>query len=109
MPLLELNSPALARRLGNDIGNGRNRTKNRLYDALLPILTTQVGRNEAPLLATQLLRELAKSEENKMGFLYLQGRLVALASHDQRVAHLVFNHLYTIVDKGPSATEDAGN
>lgn len=109
MPLLELDSPALARRLGNDLGIGRNRTRNRLYDALLPILTTQVGRNEAPLLATQLLRELAKAEENKIGLLYLQGRLVALASHDQRVAHLVFNHLYTIVDDGAGAAIDAGN
>ena len=103
VPLLELDSPALARRLGRDEDKGTNRTRNRLYDTLLPILTTQVGRNEAPLLATQLLRELAKAEENKMGFLYLQERLVALASQDQRVAHLVFNHLYTIVDKVPLA------
>jgi hypothetical protein len=90
VPLLELDSPRLARCLGV---KENKRVRNRLYDALFPILTTQVGRNEAPLLASQLLRELSKANENRIGRLYLQNRLAALASKDPRVAHLTFNHM----------------
>ena len=91
VPLLELDSPRLAIQLGTS-ENGRSR--NRLYDAIVPILATQVGRNEAPLLASQLLRELSKAKENRIGCLYVQQRIMTLASKDPRVAHLAFNHLY---------------
>jgi hypothetical protein len=92
VPLLELDSPRLAQRLGLKSTNGRPQF--RLFDNLVPILTTQVGRNEAPLLATQLLRELRKAKENNVGLEYLQNRLVGLARKDTRIAHLVMNHLY---------------
>ena len=91
VPLLELDSPRLAMKLGVQ-ENGRPR--NRLFDAIVPILATQVGRNEAPLLATQLLRELSKAKENRIGCLYVQERIMTLASKDPRVAHLALNHLY---------------
>jgi hypothetical protein len=97
VPLLELDSPAMAKRLGTqeeDDNHKKGRMRNRLFDALCPILTTQAGRNEAPLLATQLLRELAKAPENRIGLMYLQQRIATLASKDQRVAHLALNHLY---------------
>jgi hypothetical protein len=93
VPLLELDSPAMAKRLGAQ-EDKKGRMRNRLFDALCPILTTQAGRNEAPLLATQLLRELAKAPENRIGLMYLQHRIATLASKDQRVAHLALNHLY---------------
>jgi hypothetical protein len=85
VPLLELDSPRMASRLG--------KSQNRLFDAIFPILSSRVGRNEAPLLATQLLRELAKAEENKQSILCLQERILNLASKDARVAQLAFNHL----------------
>jgi len=69
--------------------------RTRLFDAILPILTTTVGRNEAPVLAAQLLRELAKaSTENEAGLAYIQERLVMLASRNPRLSQLVFQHLY---------------
>jgi hypothetical protein len=89
VPLLELDSPRMAARLG-----GSSTLRTRLFDAIVPILTTGVGRNEASMLASQLLRELSKAEENQLAFMYLQERLVELASRDSRVAQLVWNHLY---------------
>lgn len=90
VPLMELDSPRMAIRLGTE---SSSRSNNCLFDAIFPILSTKVGRNEAPLLATQLLRELSKAQENRGGFLYIQERLLELASKDARVAQLVFNHL----------------
>jgi hypothetical protein len=69
-----------------------------MYDAILPILTTTVGRNEASMLASQLLREICRSEDNRLGLLYVQQRLVELASRDARVSQLVWNHLYSVPD-----------
>lgn len=92
VPLLELDSPGIAKRLGTKSETGL--PNNRVFDAIFPILSTQSGRNEAPLLATQLLRELSKAKENRLGFLYLQERIISLASKEPRVAHLAFNYLY---------------
>jgi hypothetical protein len=96
VPLLELDSPGIAMRLGTKPDTGL--PNNRVFDAIFPILSTQSGRNEAPLLATQLLRELSKAKENRLGCLYLQERIIALASKEPRVAHLAFNHLYVNED-----------
>jgi hypothetical protein len=96
VPLLELDSPGIAGRLGTKPDTGL--PNNRVFDAIFPILSTQSGRNEAPLLATQLLRELSKAKENRLGCLYLQERIIALASKEPRVAHLAFNHLYVNED-----------
>lgn len=108
VPLSELDSPRVAVRLGIDSDTGRSRT--RLLDALVPILTTAVGRNEASMLASQLFRELSKAEENKQGLIYVQERLVELASRDARVSQLVWNHLYvtSIVEESSSDEEGAG-
>ena len=92
VPLMELDSPRMAIRLGSA---NSSMSGNRLFDAIFPILSSKVGRNEAPLLATQLLRELSKAKENSPGFLYIQERLLELASKDARVAQLVFNHIQT--------------
>jgi hypothetical protein len=68
-----------------------------LYDSLIPILTTNVGRSDSSMLAVQLLRELAKAvDDNKAGFLYVKGRLIEIASRDARVSQLVWTDLYPI-------------
>ena len=67
----------------------------RLFDAIVPILKATTGRVDAPQLATQLLRELSKAKETRMGFACIQERLVELASNeDQRVSYLVWNHVW---------------
>jgi hypothetical protein len=96
VPLQELDSPRIAARLGRD-SSGALRT--RLFDALVPCLTTQAGRNEASVLASQMFRELNKAGGNKAGFLYVQDRLVELASRDPRVSQLVWNHLYLLPEE----------
>jgi hypothetical protein len=108
VPLCELDSPDMAKRLGTikkkkDLG-GVKKTKrvvnSRLFDAVVPILDAKSGRNEAPLLATQLMRELSRAKENKLGLMYIQERVISIASKDPRVAHLAFNHLYVKDESG---------
>jgi hypothetical protein len=66
----------MAKRLGTR-SNGL--VNNRIFDAVVPILATKSGRNEAPHLAIQLLRELAKADENKNGLMYIHERVIAIA------------------------------
>jgi hypothetical protein len=66
----------------------------RLYNAVLPILTTTVGRNDAPVLGAQLLKYMSSSPTNQTGMMYIQDRIVELASRDARMAQLAFTHLY---------------
>ena len=98
VPLLELDSPRMAARLG---------CRTRLMDELVPILTTKVGRNEASMLAAQLFREISKSPDNRLGLLYVQGRLVELASRDPPVSQLVWNHLYVLASMSDEAEESS--
>lgn len=99
VPLLELDSPRMAARLGRKtVTKGitsYSSIRVELYDSLIPILTTSVGRSDSSMLAVQLLRELAKAvDENKDGFLYIKGRLIEIASRDARVSQLVWTDLY---------------
>jgi hypothetical protein len=96
VPLLELDSPRMASRIGGQRQNSTMlRLGPRLLDSVVPILTTRVGRNEASMLACQLLRELVQAKENKTICMYLQERLVDLAGRgDTRVSQLVWNHLF---------------
>ena len=101
VPLLELDSPRMAARVGRKsmqqgiASSGSIRVE--LYDSLIPILTTNVGRSDSSMLAVQLLRELAKAfDDNKAGFLYVKGRLIEIASRDARVSQLVWTDLYPI-------------
>lgn len=77
VPLLELDS-RMADRLPYSCG-----------DALIPILTSTAGRTEAPGLACQLLKEFAQAHSmNKW-----QEQLVEMASRNEKVSQLVWNHL----------------
>ena len=93
VPLLELDSPRMAARLGTK-SDGSIRTI--LFENLIPILTAVVGRNDASLLASQLFRELAQAEENKVGLESVQSRLIDLACRHPRVSRLVWNDLYAV-------------
>ena len=89
VPLLELDSPHMAERL---ITVGKyKRIQNRLFDSLIPILTTQAGRTEAPNLALQLLKEISKVKMNRIVSIYLRERLTALGSKEPKIAHLALN------------------
>ena len=107
--LLELDSPNMAKRVGvvgNKNVDGGTKINNRLLDAIVPILATQVGRNEAPQLASSLLKEFSKAKENRTSCMFLQQRILRMASTDQRVAHLAFNSLIPTIDDENSSTAD---
>jgi hypothetical protein len=101
VPLLELDSPKMAARVGRKFTKQGATTfssiRMELYDFLIPILSSTVGRSDSSMLAVQLLRELAKAvDENKDGFLYIKGRLIEIASRDARVSQLVWTDLYPL-------------
>ena len=111
VPLLELDSPRLAVRLGLQTETNDALVRTALWDALVPILTTSAGRNEAPHLATQVFQELAKAPENRPGALYVQERLLALACKNDRVAHTVGFLLFMLpaVEEEEESSEEQGS
>ena len=127
VPLLELDSPRMAMRLGTQAINGdvpghlkglttestvtgkTRKVRTNLFLSLVPILATKAGRNEASMLASQLLRELSMAKENQLGLSLIQDRLVELSAMTvgqgsasleacERVSRLVWNHLYPVND-----------
>ena len=108
VPLLELDSPRMAARLGGKTApDGQRSIRIGLFDSVYPILTTNIGRSDASVLATQLLRELSRAaDDSKEGFLYIQGRLVELASRDARVSQLVWSDLYPIPPESLESNDD---
>jgi hypothetical protein len=105
VPWLALDEATLSKTLGSPKHCAR------LYNAVIPILTTTVGRNDAPVLGAQLLKYMSgSSPSNETGMLYIQDRIVELASRDARVAQLAFAHLYKSNSKAQvkSESEDDG-
>jgi hypothetical protein len=88
VPLMELDSPRMAERLG--IGKN-HKVQIRLFDALMPILTTRAGRTEAPNLAISMLKELSKGEMTRLASIYVRERMVALAATEPKIAHMALN------------------
>jgi len=70
----------------------------RLYNALIPCLTTKVGRNDAQTLVCSIYKELGKNKLHQDGLLYVQERMIGLASKDARIAQIVLGHLYPVVN-----------
>jgi hypothetical protein len=66
----------------------------RFYNAILPCLTTKVGRADAQVLAIGILKTLGKKKEHRDGLVYAQERLVELSSKDARVAQLALGDLF---------------
>jgi len=63
----------------------------KLYDAVIPALTTKVGRDQTPLLAAKLLRSLAEVPENSSGILYAERKIIRALSNivDNQVANVL--------------------
>lgn len=101
VPWLALEEKMLSEKLGG-------KQTARLYDAVVPILTTTVGRNDATALGAQLLKYMSSSSANEAGMMYIQDRIVELASRDTRVAQLAFTHLYKIKAAHNESEEESG-
>lgn len=70
-------SPELKQRVGKKIiltqtDNYGVKPNTKLYDALIPALTANAGRDQTPLLTGKLLENLASVPENCCGIMYLQ-------------------------------------
>ena len=63
----------------------------RLYDALVAMLASRTGRHDAPHLAGRLLANLAVAPENRVGMMYVEGRVIDAAGKEPGVANVVCN------------------
>lgn len=66
----------------------------RLYDVLVPALTSKVGRDNTPMFAACLLSTLASLEENAPGITYAERRIIRAASSfpaESAIAKILFN------------------
>lgn len=66
----------------------------RLYDALIPALTSKVGREHTPNFAASLLANLASIDDNLPGLLYAERRILRAASSlssESAVSKILFN------------------
>jgi hypothetical protein len=64
----------------------------RLYDSLIPILTTQIGRDQTSLFAAKIVLNLAKAPGNEMGLRYASKRIVSAASlADEQISNILCN------------------
>lgn len=64
-----------------------------VYDYLMQILTTTVGRNDAPQVAGKILVNLAAVPENRPALMYIQSKLLVLAAKDANVANIACNSI----------------
>lgn len=72
----------------------------KLYDAIIPMLTTKTGREHTPLFAAKLLAQLASVEENQQGIKYVERRIINATSSTQKEVTqiLVKDVLQTIIN-----------
>lgn len=61
---------------GITVATPTNVPNTKLYDAIIPALTTKVGRDHTNLFAAKLLQNLAAMPENRCGILYLQRKII---------------------------------
>jgi hypothetical protein len=77
--------------LQTDVTSSIRRMNVRLYDSLLSMISTKSGRGDAGQLATQLLANLAVVPENRAGIMYVERKLISMASKDPHIARVACN------------------
>ncbi len=71
-----------------------NQPCTRLYDAILPALTTKVGRDHTAQFAAKFLANLASVEENRPGILYAERKILkATTMVSPEIATILFNEV----------------
>jgi len=72
----------------------------RLYDAILPALTTKVGRDATPHFAAKLLSNLASVEENHVGIMYGERKILkATTTSNVEISAILFNEVLKQIDQ----------
>ena len=82
-----------------DVAKPTNKLCTRLYDAILPALTTRVGREQSSQLAAKLLSNLASIEENLGGIKYAERKILkAASSTSPEIAKILFNEVLSKIE-----------
>lgn len=80
---------------GVSVAKSTNQPNTKLYDAIIPALTSKVGRDSTPLVAAKLLQNLAAVPENRYGIMYLQRKIINTVTTDAgknpQIANILFN------------------
>jgi hypothetical protein len=72
----------------------------RLFDAIIPMLTTRSGREHTPLFAAKLLAQLACVEENRQGIMYSERRVInALSLANKEVTQILIKDVLKKLDE----------
>lgn len=81
-----------------DESSSSRRMNVRLYDSLLPMISSVSGRGDAGSLAVRLISNLAQVPENKAGVRYVERKLMSKASTDAHIGKLAFNGIFNKVN-----------
>ena len=82
---------------GVSVAKATNQPNTKLYDALIPALTANAGRDQTPLLTGKLLENLASVPENRCGIMYLQRKIIktvsttSVAGASLQISNILFN------------------
>ena len=86
---------------GINIATSTNVPNTKLYDAVIPAVTTKVGIAPTPLVAVKLLQNLASIPENIPGISYFQRKLIKVATSvdvsNEQISHILFKDVLSKV------------
>jgi len=86
---------------GINIATSTNVPNTKLYDAVIPAVTTKVGIAPTPLVAVKLLQNLASIPDNVPGISYCQRKLIKVATSvdvsNEQISHILFKDVLSKV------------
>ena len=88
------NDALLSESILSDESSSSRRMNVRLYDSLLPMISSVSLKGDAGAAAVRLLSNLAQVPENKAGILYVERKLIRKAGSDPHIAKLACNGLF---------------
>jgi hypothetical protein len=88
------NDALLSESILSDESSSSRRMNVRLYDSLLPMISSVSLKGDAGAAAVRLLSNLAQVPENKAGILYVERKLIRKAGSDPHIAKLACNGVF---------------
>ena len=87
-------SSLLSKSILSDESVSSRRMNVRLYDSLLPMISSVSLKGDAGVAAVRLLSNLAQVPENKAGILYVERKLIRKSGSDPHIAKLACNGIF---------------
>ena len=87
-------SSLISKSILSDESLSSRRMNVRLYDSLLPMISSVSLKGDAGAAAVRLLSNLAQVPENKAGVLYVERKLIRKAGSDPHIAKLACNGIF---------------